>query len=96
MKAHPYSHPVPVPPSPAWALFLLVPRKGTALSPPLCLLGTCSKEAWLKVGEEEQPTSRACFLTGLTLAVPEEAPANRARSSRAKFQPEPQQLLQFF
>lgn len=86
-------HPPTVPPR-AWALFLQVPREGPALSP------GASWGRWLepeRVGEEQgQPTSRGRFLPGLTLAVPVEAPANRARSSRAEFQPEARAVTAVF
>lgn len=67
-------HPPSVPPQ-AWGLFLKVPREGTALLP---------GASWGRrleagrVGEEQgQPTSRGCFLPGVTLAVPAEVTRGR-------------------
>lgn len=78
----------------AWALFLQVSRKGTALSP--WSLRGCWPEAARVSEEQGQPSSRGRFLPGLTLAVPVEAPANRARSSRAEFQPEARAVTAVF
>lgn len=88
-------HPPTVPP-PAWALFLQVSRKGTALSPPPRSLWGCWLEAARVSEEQGQPSSRGRFLPRLTLAVPVEAPANRARSSRAEFQPEARAVTAVF